>query len=313
MLEKLGIETVRIDLPFRLNHVNCFMAEGETGWTVIDAGLNNTYTQNVWKERIGNKKVSDLFITHYHPDHFGHAGQLQQWTGARVSMSEIDARSALTVWEESYVENLYGHYKTSGIPEHMAREMVGNTGEFTSLVTPYPTIGHYFKEGEKLPIGRYEYEIIHAPGHSDGMVCFYNAEESVLISADHILPKITPNISYWFHGDDNPLQSYLASLESIKRLDIDFVIPSHGKPFHGANGRIDEIIRHHEDRLEDTLRSITDATTVYEACGRLFKMQLTVHETRFAIGETIAHLEYLRRAGECDRKFEEGQWIYYQK
>ncbi|MEK3934042.1 MBL fold metallo-hydrolase [Sporosarcina sp. FSL W7-1349] len=311
MLEKLGIEMVRIDLPFRLNHVNCFMAEGEAGWTIIDAGLNNTYTQNMWKERIGDRKVSDLFITHYHPDHFGHSGQLQKTTGARVSMSEVDARSALTVWEQSYVDDLYGHYLTAGIPEDIAREMVGNTAEFIALVTPYPTIDHYFKEGEKLPIGRYEYEIIHAPGHSDGMVCFYNKEESVLLSADHILPKITPNISYWFHGDENPLHSYLTSLESLKRLDIGYVIPSHGKPFAGANERIDEIIGHHEDRLEDTMQAIVEPISVYETCGRLFKQQLTVHETRFAIGETIAHLEYLRRAGKCERRFEEGQWIYF--
>lgn len=310
MLEKLGIQKVRIDLPFRLNHVNCFMAEGDAGWTIIDAGLNNTYTQNVWKEKIGDKKVSDLLITHYHPDHFGHAGQLQQWTGARVSMSEIDAHSALTVWQESYIENLYEHYKTSGIPENIAREMVGNTGDFTGLVTPYPTIDHTLQQGEKVQIGRYDYEVLFTPGHSDGMVCFYNAEQGTLLSADHILPKITPNISYWFHGDENPLQSYLASLESMKQLNIEYVIPSHGEPFYNANKRIDEIILHHEDRLEDTLRSISEPSTVYEACERLFNKQLTIHETRFAIGETIAHLEYLRRAGQCGRQFENGQWIY---
>ena len=67
------------------------------------------------------------------------------------------------------------------------------------------------------------------------------------------LPKITPNISYWFHGDDNPLQSYLTSLETMKQLDVDYVIPSHGKPFYGANDRIDELLKHHEERLEETL------------------------------------------------------------
>ena len=131
--------------------------------------------------------------------------------------------------------------------------MVSNTAEFQQLVTPQPTIDHYFVENEKVPIGRYEYEVIAAPGHSDGMVCFYNAEKSVLLSADHILPKITPNISYWFHGDDNPLQSYLTSLEQMKKLDVDYVIPSHGKPFYGANDRIDELLKHHEERLEETI------------------------------------------------------------
>lgn len=78
MLEKLGVEAVRIDLPFRLNHVNCFMAENEQGWTVIDAGLNNDDTRALWERKLDGKKVTDLLVTHYHPDHFGYAGGLQE-------------------------------------------------------------------------------------------------------------------------------------------------------------------------------------------------------------------------------------------
>ena len=112
--------------------------------------------------------------------------------------------------------------------------MVSNTAEFKQLY-PQPTINHYFSENEKVPIGHYEYEMIAAPGHSDRMDCFYNGEKSVLLSADHISLKITPTISYWFHGDANPLQSYLTSLKKMKQLDVDYVIPSQGKLFYGAN------------------------------------------------------------------------------
>ncbi|MCZ2259515.1 MBL fold metallo-hydrolase [Sporosarcina sp. G11-34] len=310
MLEQLGIELVKIDLPFRLNHVNCFMAEGENGWTIIDAGLNNAYTKDKWKEQIHGKEITDLFITHYHPDHFGHAGELQKMTNAEVSMTQIDSEMAFQVWTDEYIGNLYKDYKTAGIPIEMANHMANNTAEFKQLVTPYPTINHYFVEGQKVPIGPYEYEVIVTPGHAEGMVCFYNTEKNVLLSADHILPKITPNISYWFHGDPNPLKSYLSSLKSMKKLDANYVIPSHGKPFYGANDRIDELLAHHEERLEETLDVIVAGSTVYEACNRLFNFKLTVHESRFAIGETLAHLEYLRAAGECQREKRGEEWIY---
>lgn len=310
MLDLLGITPVKLDLPFRLNHVNCYMAEGENGWTIIDAGLNNTYTKEMWAEQIGDKVISDIFITHYHPDHLGYAGALQKLTNARVSMTEKDANSALMAWTDQFIGNLQQNYQTAGIPQIVADEMVRNTAEFTELITPFPKFDHYFTDGEKVQFGHFDYEVIFTPGHSEGMVCFYNAEKNVLLSADHILPKITPNISYWFHGDENPLKSYLSSLESMKRLDADFVIPSHGKPFYGANARIDELLNHHAERLDETMDTIATESTVYELCNRLFHKGLTIHETRFAVGETLAHLEYLRHEGECSREMKDGQWMY---
>ncbi|NEU32236.1 MBL fold metallo-hydrolase [bacterium LRH843] len=310
MLEQLGITLIRVELPFRLNHVNCFMAEGENGWTIIDTGLNNHDTRELWDQYISGKEISNLFITHYHPDHLGYAGGLQEVTGAKLSMSQIDAEAGLKAWTDEFIGKIGANYKKAGIPVEMADEMIKNTTDFKPLVNPLPKVDHFFADGEKVLFGRYEYEIIFTPGHSDGMVSFYNAEKSVLLSADHILPRITPNISYWFHGDENPLASYLSSLKDMKQLDVDFVIPSHGKPFHGANKRIDELITHHKVRLEETLKAIEAGSTVFDVCNRLFRPGLTVHETRFAIGETMAHLEYLRHAGECRRESREGEWVY---
>lgn len=159
-------------------------------------------------------------------------------------------------------------------------------------------------------IGKEEYEVIFTPGHSDGLVCFYQKENKVLISTDHILPKITPNISYWFHGNNNPLRSYFLSLEKMMKLNVEYVIPSHGKPFYDANKRINELIAHHHDRLAETLYHIKEPSTVYEVCQRLFPTQLTVHEMRFAIGETLAHLEYLKYEGESVCELQDGCWYY---
>src|SRR5699024_6723479 len=135
-------------------------------------------------------------------------------------------------------------------------------------------------------------------------------ERNMLLSTDHVLPKITSNISYWFHGDPNPLKSYLHSLKKVRKLGADLVVPSHGKPFYGAKDRIDEITKHHEERLDILLEGITDGATIYDACGKLFRKELNVHETRFAIGETFAHLEYLRNNGDCEREMQDGIYWY---
>ncbi|CEG24158.1 Hydroxyacylglutathione hydrolase [Planococcus massiliensis] len=312
MLEKLGVESIRLDLPFRLNHVNCFMAESENGWTIIDAGLNNSETRMFWDERIGDRRIETILITHYHPDHFGYAGGLQAKTGAQLRMSEIDAELGNVSWKPEFMDTMPNHYSASGVPRETAEKMMQNTADFQPLVKPLPKVNRFLAEGEQVQIGRYKYDVIHTPGHSDGMVCFYNKEKNVLFSADHILPNITPNISYWFHGQANPLASYLASLEKIKELNADFVIPSHGSPFYGANARIEELMKHHQERLDETKEMIKTPSTVYQICERLFKRPLTVHEMRFAVGETLAHLEFLRHSGECIREKEQCAWFYEQ-
>ncbi|GAB3792207.1 MBL fold metallo-hydrolase [Virgibacillus kimchii] len=311
MLEKYGLKQIRLNLPFRLNHVNCFMAEGENGWKIIDTGLHNQETMDRWEEELEGKKVTDIILTHYHPDHYGYAGALQQKTGADVWMSEIDEKNGKRSWEPESIEGLEQNYRQAGIPEGIASDMKNNTKEFVPRVTPYPTVNHHLREKETIILGDNVYEIISAPGHSDGMVVFYNKDNNLLLSADQILPKITPNISYWFHGDPNPLQSYLESLDRLSELDAEVVVPSHGKPFYGANDRIREIQAHHDDRLNVTLESVSEGGTVYDVCQKLFPKTLTVHETRFAIGETLAHLEYLRYKGECERRKSEKGYLYY--
>lgn len=310
MLEEYGLKVVRLDLPFRLNHVNCFIGEGPDGTQIIDAGLHNENTIERWETELKGRQVTDILITHYHPDHFGYAGALQRRTGARVSMSRTDEGIGKKAWEEDSLDSLKENYALAGIPSDSAAAMIENTREFIPRVKPYPKVDHFFEEGESVQIGKLAYEVLFTPGHSNGLVSLYNAEKSLLLSADHILPRITPNISYWFHGDPNPLKSYMESLERVKDLEVQLVIPSHGSPFYGANGRIEEILSHHHVRLEELLLSIKDGSTVMEASETLFRRKLTIHEFRFAIGETLAHLEYLRLGGKCRREISNGAYVY---
>ncbi|WP_307190216.1 MBL fold metallo-hydrolase [Geomicrobium sp. JCM 19039] len=83
MLEELGIQSLRLNLPLRLNHVNVFLAEGVEGWTIIDAGLHNDETVAAWAPLLKGKDITNIIVTHYHPDHFGYAGALQQKTGRK--------------------------------------------------------------------------------------------------------------------------------------------------------------------------------------------------------------------------------------
>ncbi|MEW9050578.1 MAG: MBL fold metallo-hydrolase [Neobacillus sp.] len=309
MLTDIGVRQVTIPLPFRLNHVNCFFAEGEKGWTIIDAGLNTEVTKEIWKPIIMEHEVTDIILTHYHPDHFGYAGTLQQLTDAEVWMTEVDAEAGLSYWEPESMLIVNKNYDTCGLPANLSQELTTDEKSFNAQVKPYPKVNHHLTEGMKILFGKYEYEVIFTPGHSDGLITLYNKENSLLFSTDHILPRISPNISYWFRGIRNPLESFFHSLEKIKKLDVDVVIPSHGKPFRNANQRIDELVAHHHERIEAVYTAIKQPATIYQVNGQLFK-NLNIHETRFAVGETLAHLEYLYLNNQCKKSLEGGTWYY---
>ena len=309
LFNEIGVTQVTIPLPFRLNHVNCFIAEGARGWTIIDAGLNNEVSRDIWRPIIEKHDVTDIILTHYHPDHFGYAGSLQQLTNAEVWMSEIDAEAGLTYWEPDSINVVNDNYDRCGLPENLSQVLTTDEKSFNAQVKPYPTIQHYLEEGMKIVFGKYEYEVIFTPGHSDGLITLFNKENSVLFSTDHILPRISPNISYWFRGNRNPLQSFMTSLEKIKSLDVDFCVPSHGKPFRNANQRIEELLAHHFERLAETYEAIKQPATIYEVNQQLFR-NLNIHETRFAVGETLAHLEYLYLNNQCKKFLQDGTWYY---
>lgn len=310
MLQQLGITKITIDLPFRLNHVNSFVGESEAGYVILDTGLHNEVTINVWEAVLKEIELKQIIVSHLHPDHSGYAGELQRKTGATVAMPKIDYDAMKRIWQENPRPFVQEDYDKSAVPGELAKHILDNIDGFRLLVSPFPEVTHFLEEKDVIQIGTETYEVIATPGHSPGLVTFYNREKSVLLSTDHLLPKITPNISYWFYGEKNPLQSYAHSLNKIKQLDVEYVVPSHGEPFYNANKRIDEIWKHHEERLALALETMKNGATVFAVCEALFQGELTIHEYQFAIGEAFAHVEYLREKGECSREVVDGKWMY---
>ena len=218
MFNELGIERITIDLPFRLNHVHCFLAKGENGWKIIDTGLHNDVAIKKWELAIGEKNITDIYITHYHPDHLGYAGQLQKEKRANVWITKTDVNSMERLTNKELRDKGFQHYVQSGIPEDTVIKLVN----MNPMIFPLPNISGFLQEGDKISFGKLEYEVIFTPGHADGLICLYNQKEKILFSTDHILPSITPNISYTPFGEQDPLRLFFDSLEKIKIINNTF-------------------------------------------------------------------------------------------
>ncbi len=312
-----GIYRIAIPVPFALKWVNCYLLRDGDGWVLVDTGLNYPTGVDTWKQFFAQtdivpRDIRTIIITHFHPDHYGAAGMLQSWTGARVLMSETDHHTAGMAWnpvmarEDIRLQYLIGH----GVPRPTASAILESMAMRIDWVKPEPQIDNFLKHGDEIAMGGGRWSVLVTPGHTDGHLCFYEPDRRLLLSGDHLLPHITSNISLWPGRSPNPLLDYLQSLAAIKGMPVHLVLPSHGPVFQTFTERISAMQEHHHQRLMAAVAAVNPGgTTAFEAMGRIFGSDLSLSDTRFAIAETLAHLEYLVMEGRLVK--EVGETVLY--
>ncbi|GGE07059.1 MBL fold metallo-hydrolase [Marinithermofilum abyssi] len=308
---------VPLPLPFALREIKAYVIEGSSGYTVIDTGLNTETDRDAWEQarrELGFDwtDVEQIVLTHYHPDHYGLAGTMQQWTDAPVRVSRTDFEQARLFWSEEseQPEILARFYGEHGLSSGWVEQIPPHLRGFRPWVEPHPRPS-FIQAGETLRMGDRSYEVLHTPGHADGHLSFYDAERQWLIGGDFLLPKITPNISLWPGCDPNPLKTYLHTLKRLKELPVQKVFPSHGPVFDSYRERIEALEAHHQERLR-VMREFLQkqpATSV-EVCEATFGTELNIHHLRFALSETLAHLEYLVSEGHAYKRREGKVWRF---
>ncbi|MFZ5642985.1 MAG: MBL fold metallo-hydrolase [Bacillota bacterium] len=311
-----NIFSIKLPLPFKLDHVNCYLLKGNTGWVIIDAGLNYSPSTKIWEEifinmGINYSHIEGIYVTHYHPDHYGAAGWLQELTGAPVYIHNIESNFVEQMWKKGRVNMpVVGElFKENGMPPNLIAEVLDNMSGIWNVVQPHPRLSILSGE-ERVGMGGRVFEVIPTPGHSDGHVCFFCRDEGILISGDHLLPKISSNISLWPTSHPNPLELFLRSLEKVGDLPVNKVFPAHGPIFSDCAGRVGELLEHHRDRLACIAELAGSGATAFNICSKLFGTDLTLHEIRFALTETLAHLAYLESKTQVYSRQENGIVIY---
>lgn len=317
------IYQVQIPLPFALRIVNCYLLPGPNGWTVVDTGLNTAKARATWQQVFATlplrpREIEQIVLTHTHPDHYGLAGWLLECCAADggsippVCMSAREAETADHFWKKGVAGNptYSAFWQQCAVPPELAAAIVETTEQTRQRTLPHPGVHHIIEPDKMMCLGERQVQPLLMPGHSDGQMVFYDAADRLLLCGDHVLQKITPNISLWPDGEADPLGRYLASLQTLSQLDVRLALPGHGPLIEDLHGRMSQIAYHHAGRLEHTLAVLDQPATVYEVSQRLFDhATLSVHELRFATTETLAHLDHLVRHGRVHRR-EEFIWQF---
>ena len=312
-----GIHWLRLVLPFALDHVNVWLLRDGDGWTLVDAGLADARTREVWAGLLPGRRVVRVLATHFHPDHMGLAGWLCAETGAGLwasrtewlmgRMLSLDGGAALPAAAAAF-------YRRAGL-EAAALEALGRRGNaYRTRVVEPPATYRRLVDGDELTIGGRRWRVVIGRGHAPEHASLFCPELNLLLAGDQVLPRISPNVSVWASEPEaDPLADFLASLERFRHLPADcLVLPSHGRPFTGLLPRIDALARHHDERLARLLAfCAAGPRTIAEAMRHLFERELDAHQTTFAVGETLAHLNYLLGRGRLERRTDaEGRYVY---
>lgn len=312
------VEQLRADLwsipvpiphnPLRYNSIYAFALDGG-GLGLIDTGWGSDES---WAALTGGlaaiggdiTDVRGALVTHLHFDHLGLAGRVREASGAWIAMHPADATAVqgLTTGGAqravaTEVEFLVG----LGADRDEAVSDVGpaeNMGSWTSMAVP----DRLLEDGEHADFPGWRLRAVHTPGHTPGHLCFAEEETRLFFSGDHVLPRISPNISTNARGGD-PLRDFLDSLAAVRDLDADEVLPAHEWRFRGLADRVDSLTAHHEHRLAELLAAIAahPHSTPWQLAAYLtWSRPWEQYERRmriFAVTETDAHLRLLASRG----------------
>lgn len=295
---------ITVPMPFRLRHVHIFVLSQGNRVTLFDTGLNTPETVSILEDSLRTirktlRDIDRIFITHHHLDHCGMAGRIKAISGAEIHVSDV-GREVLSVRtdEAELVRRVRDFCLLHGLPESTTNFVINLFLAFKTAGSPFEG-DRYFRADSRHTAGETEFQAIATPGHTRDHISYYFPKEGLLLSGDHVLPEITPNLSPdLFCPEFRPLRSFLDSLTRIETLPAGKVFPAHGDPFPNLAVRIQEIKAHHEVRKGLALDSVTRGPrTTFDVSRDIFGDDLPEFDRFLALNETFVHLVELVHEG----------------
>ena len=310
MCEEILPNLFRLKIPLPdspLKYLNSYVIKGPDRNLIIDTGLNRRECLEAMQAGLStlgiDLKASDIFITHLHADHFGLVAKLATDT-SHVYFSRPE-KELIESWEG--FGPMIAYAGQNGFPEDELQAALDKHpgAKFGSEWIPEMKL---LEDGDEIRIGDYEFRCVVTPGHTMGHICLYEPDKKILVAGDHILIDITPNIQCW-SDTQNPLKHYLASLEKVYSLKVELTLPGHRRLIENHQTRIEELKRHHADRLTEVLSILkAGSLNAFQVASQMTWDidseswdQFPVAQKWFATGEAISHLRYLEEEGQLVR------------
>lgn len=295
----------RLSLPMRANpgHVNSYLLEDDGGLVIVDTGNYSDDTRAAWEAVLAGplaaRGVQSILLTHAHPDHAGNAQWLAEKTGAAIHLPDAEHDALHRLWRGSIKngEEVTAFFRRWGIPEDQCYNILGMLKFFRYGCPALEGETRTLANGQRLQLAGRDWRVVYGYGHTPANAALL-ADDGLLLSGDHVLPTIYPNISVWWGWCDDPLRAYLDSLREFRQLPAQLVLPSHGPLFNDLPGRIEEIRAFHRRRLARTLAFCRgEPRTAFESIAAVMNKPAASPVIALIVGQVLAALAYLESSG----------------
>ncbi len=304
-------------MSFRLNHVHVYVLVHNNEVALFDTGLDISGSLNLLKkdlESIGQsiKAVRVIYITHAHGDHCGMAGLIKKESGAIIHLS-----SAADVSNRNYsntdllIPRVKKFYQAHGLTSQEVDKTIAVFSATRNIVAAFE--GDYcLQPNEIREFGKWQFEAVFTPGHSNGHICFYFHKEGILLSGDTVLPHITPNLSPdMFDENFRPLENFLKSLDIVGNLPVEKIYPGHGNVMGNLSARVRELHVHHAERTQLVIKCLgATPKTAFQVALGVFGNDLPDFDKFLALSETYVHLLDLKHKG-IIKEEQDGDILFY--
>jgi len=332
MTEKICDNIYRISVPLKgnpLKELNSYFIKGDDRDLVIDTGFHWTECLNPLLEGLeelgSNPLKRDVFVTHLHSDHMGNAKDVVG-PGRKIYMSKKDLfyvrRRFTDEYKEEYQEEPKGTKDEMLIKEGFTKEMLSELAKVNpAKIYAIPALGDEFvglDENDKIKVGYFELEMLLTPGHTPGNTMLWDEKHGIMFTGDNILFNITPNITSW-PGVKDSLGDYMDNLKKYRDYPVELALPAH-RMTGDYKARIDALLLHHEGRLSECYGIVekNPGLNATEIAGRMTWQirarnweEFPLAQKFFAVGECLAHLDYLMVRNKITKELKDGTYIYH--
>ena len=320
MTEEIYPDIFKLEIPLPnnpLRALNSYIIKSEGRSLIVDTGFNTEEGRQIlWaglEETGASLGSTDLLVTHHHADHTGLSAALSR-EGAIVYSGETDGRMINEMTGLKEWTKLDGFIKIFGLEKDKV-SFIDHPGY--RYCPKEPVEFRFVREGDRIAVGQYSFEIIDIPGHTPGHIGLYESKHKLFFCGDHILDKITPNIAFWGF-DQDILAVYFDSLRKIREYDIDYLLTAHRNIIRDHKRRIDELLVHYKKRLEEVEEIIRNGPVTVRDTAASMHWEIKCSNWKdfpkpqkwFASSEAMSHLEHLYCKGRAERWTVEGVLQY---
>ena len=320
-----GILWLRLPLPMKLDHVNCFALDDGDGWTIVDTGFDSRRSRAIWQGLLDGplkgKPVRRVLVTHHHPDHIGLAGWFMAEQGAElVTTRTAWLMARMLALDEQAVPSpeTLAFWRGAGMDAAIyAQRAVERPFNFADVVAPLPLGFRRIKEGDAFEIGGRIWDVRIGNGHAPEHATLWSRSDSLVLGGDQLLPSISPNLGvYATEPDADPVGDWLEACERLAAhaQDDQLVLPGHKLPFTGLPTRMRQLIENHHGALDRLIDRLSKPHTAVDCFPTLFMRQIGPGEYGLALVEAVAHLNHLYQQGRITRsRRDDGAWLWQAK